>query len=416
LIILHELGHYIGARIFKLKVDEFGIGIPPQMLRYWRANGSIKIDSLLVKVPAGRKVLKDLNPGTWVDVVIRQNENGAYRLESLKVPDPELQPLESSRKTASDGSIQIRNALEEVNLGMVFTLNWLPLGGFVKIRGEGDTSIPDGLAAANPWKRLVVYAFGPLMNLLVGVILYTVIVSQVGVADPTRVKVLQVAPDSPAAIAGLQGEDILLEINGLEVDGTDTVHNIIYENLGKEIQVIFSRDEQTLTANMVPRLEPPPDQGAIGIVMGYPVVEVSFLEAIPLGVYSTYQHAVALLTLPAQVVKGVVSPEAARPVGYKGMYDLYQEVQDQELLPGVPQSLNTIWFFTTITISLGILNLLPIPALDGGRILFALPEILFRKKIPIEVQNLVNFISFAILIMLFVYINYLDFANPVQIP
>ncbi len=416
LIIMHEIGHYIGARLFKLKVDEFGIGIPPQILRYWRSKGEIKIDGLLVEVPAGTKVLKDLNPETWVDVKIKHKENGNYVLENLKVPDPNLQPLEAAREVNQDGTIHIRNSLSEVNLGMIFTLNWLPLGGFVKIRGEGDTSIPDGLAAANPWKKLVVYAFGPLMNLLIGVILYTVIVTQVGVADQNKVIVMGITENSPAELAGMQKGDLLLEIDGFEADSTTAVHNAIYKRLGTEIEVKYERAGQTMSTYMVPRLDPPEGEGAIGIVMGNPVMEVSFLEAIPLGAYSTFQHSVALLTLPAQVAKGVITPEEARPVGYKGMYDLYQDVQDQELIPGASQSLNTVWFFTTITISLGILNLLPIPALDGGRILFALPEILFKRKIPIEIQNMVNFISFTILIMLFFYINYLDFVNPVQIP
>ena len=416
LIILHEIGHYIGARLFKFKVDEFGIGIPPQLLRYWRSKGKIQIDGLEVIVPAGTKALKDLNPGDWVDVEIKQKEDGSYVLLNLEVPDPKLESLEPRREVKGDGITQIRNSLSKVDLGMVFTLNWLPLGGFVKIRGEGDTSIPDGLAAANPWKRLVVYAFGPLMNLLVGVVLYTIIVSQVGVADPTQVQIMDISENSPAESAGLKKGDLLLKVDGVEADSTTAVHNAIYDRLGSEIQVQFERDNQIMSTVMVPRVDPPEGEGAIGILMGHPVTKVSFIEAIPLGVYSTYQHSLALITLPAQVAKGVISPEEARPVGYKGMYDLYQDVQDQELIPGAPQSLNTIWFFTTITISLGILNLLPIPALDGGRILFALPEIIFKRKIPIEVQNLVNFISFTILILLFFYINYLDFVNPVQIP
>lgn len=416
LIIMHEIGHYIGARLFKFKVDEFGIGIPPQLFRYWRLKGEIKIGGDRVEIPAGTKVLRDLNPGTWVDVKVKQKGNGIYVLENLKISDPKLQPLEATREVKGDGCIHIRNSLSEVNLGMLFTINWLPLGGFVKIRGEGDTSIPEGLAAANPWKRLVVYAFGPLMNLLIGVILYTVIVAQVGVADPTKVLVMDIASNSPAEVAGLQEGDLLLEIDGIKADSTSTVHNAIYDRLGTEILIKYERDGKIISSSMVPRLDPPEGEGAIGIMMGHPVVEVSFFEAIPLGAYSTYQHSIALLTLPAQIAKGVVTPEEARPVGYKGMYDIYQNVQEQELIPGASQSLNTIWFFTTITISLGILNLLPIPALDGGRILFALPEILFKRKIPIEIQNFVNFISFTILILLFFYINYLDFVNPIQLP
>jgi regulator of sigma E protease len=299
---------------------------------------------------------------------------------------------------------------------MLFTLNWLPLGGFVKIRGEGDPSIPHGLALANPWKRLVVYSFGPLMNLLMGVVLYAVIVSQLGMPDPSRVLVAEIAVGSPAENAGLQVGDTILDIAGTEINGMSSIHEVVSANLGVETQLTYLRDDEILVVSLVPRENPPEGEGAIGIVMANPTVPISWFEAIPLGVVSTYHHSIALITLPSQVVRGAISPEQARPVGYKGMYDIYQDVQERELVPGAPQSLNTIWFFTTITISLGILNLLPIPALDGGRILFVLPEIIFRRRIPIEVQNLINMVSFTIMILLFFYINYLDFANPVQLP
>ena len=332
------------------------------------------------------------------------------------MPDPKLESLEASEKVNTEGLLQIRNALSEVDLGMLFTLNWLPLGGFVKIRGEGDTSIPEGLAAANPWKRLVVYLAGPLMNLLVGVILYAVIVSQIGVADVTKVLVVEVTPNSPAEAAGLQVGDLILDIEGTEIDHMNTLHETIYENLDQEIQLTYLRGNNSTTTTMIPRAEPPEGEGSIGIVMGNPTDEISWFAALPWGAVSTYNHSLALVTLPAQVIKGAITPAEARPVGYKGMYDIYQNVQERELVPGAPQSLNTIWFFTTITISLGVLNLLPIPALDGGRILFALPEILFRKKIPIGIQNMVNMISFTLMILLFFYINFLDFVNPIQLP
>jgi regulator of sigma E protease len=166
----------------------------------------------------------------------------------------------------------------------------------------------------------------------------------------------------------------------------------------------------------VPRENPPAGEGAIGITMGNPTIPINWIQALPLGVAATYDHAIALATLPADVIRGTIAPEEARPVGYKGMYDIYQNVRERELVPGAPESFNIIYFFTTITISLGVLNLLPIPALDGGRILFTLPEIIFRRRIPIGVQNLVNMIGFLVMIGLFFYINYLDFAQPIQLP
>ncbi|MBN1666259.1 MAG: site-2 protease family protein [Anaerolineales bacterium] len=300
--------------------------------------------------------------------------------------------------------------------GTEYSLNWLPLGGFVRIKGEGDPSIPDGLAAANPWKRIFVYAAGPAMNLLAAVVLYAILINQVGMADPSKVLILDVEAGSPAALAGLQADDLILRANQVEIDSTTALRDQIYANLDQEMRLEVLRDDEELTFTIVPRSNPPAGQGAIGILMGNPTQEIGWIEAIPYGAISTGNHIVMLATLPGEVIKGTIDPELARPVGYKGMYDIYQDVQEIETGPGVPASTNIIWFFTTITISLGVINLFPIPALDGGRILFALPEILIGRRIPIEWQNAVNMISFTLLILLFIYINILDFTNPVQLP
>jgi len=416
LIILHELGHYIGARLFKFDVDEFGLGIPPQALRFWRRKGSLKIGSNHIIIPAGIVALQDINVDASVEATIKGSDDGTLILQKIHELDPNLEAPANIDEQLDDGTRRIRGQVSEINQGMVFTLNWLPLGGFVKIRGEGDTSIPDGLAASNPWKRLVVYFFGPLMNLLLGVVLYAVIVSQLGIADPTKVKIIEVNPNSPAEVAGLISGDIITTIDESPIDSMKSIHDSIYEKLGEEISLTYLRDGNTRVTTMVPREKPPEGEGAIGIIMGNPTEQITWVEALPWGAVSTFNHSVALITLPGQVIKGVISPADARPVGYKGMYDIYQNVQERELIPGAPQSLNIIWFFTTITISLGILNLLPIPALDGGRILFALPEIIFRRKIPIHVQNMVNLVSFTIMILLFFYINLLDFIQPIQLP
>ena len=105
-------------------------------------------------------------------------------------------------------------------------------------------------------------------------------------------------------------------------------------------------------------------------------------------------------------------------VGYKGMYDLYENFREADEVATIEAEstagLNTVYFFASISISLGLINLFPIPALDGGRIMFALPEIIFRKRIPQNAENIINFVSFAMLILLMLYINIQDFVNPVD--
>ena len=133
-----------------------------------------------------------------------------------------------------------------------------------------------------------------------------------------------------------------------------------------------------------------------------------------MGVLATYHHSVAILTLPAQWLRGAEG--VSRPQGFKGMYDGYEAAESQELIPEASKSVNVMAFVVAITVSLGILNLFPIPALDGGRILFALPEIIFRRRVSQEVQNVSNAVGLMVLISLLIYINVLDFIAPVQLP
>jgi regulator of sigma E protease len=293
-------------------------------------------------------------------------------------------------------------------------LNWLPFGGFVRIRGEGDPDVKGGIAAANPWVRIAIYLAGPITNLLIGALLYTFIAAQIG--TPVGVVVAGVSEDSPAQEVGMLPGDVIETVNGQEIVTSEDVRRIIYANLGVPIDMTLLRDGETVAVSLVPR-DPPPQDGAIGILMGPLYEPVSLVQALPMGVRMVYEQIAMFVTLPAALVQGSISPEMARPVGYKGMFDMYQYMSEEP--SGVPSSsvnLNAIGFFAMISVSLGFINLLPIPALDGGRILFVLPEIVLGRPIPIKWQNMVNFVFFVGLIALFLYINVMDFVNPVQFP
>lgn len=416
LIILHEIGHFIAARLVKVDVEEFGIGFPPRFARLWRRKGEIHISGKQVTIPMGTKALMDLEKSMWVDAVTRQSEDGGYVLDNLTILDPKLDDLES-RVEIVDDKVHLRGELTHVKAGMLFSLNILPLGGFVRMKGETDPDDPGGLHAASPWARLAIYFAGPLMNLLVGVLLYTFMFTQTGIPDFTKVLVVGISPDSPAEQVGMLEGDIISLAAGQAIDSTDTLRDTIYANLGEEIIIAVERGEEQFEFSLVPRENPPEGEGAIGIIMSNPVQNVGWLSAIPLGTQATFQHSLLLATLPAQVMRGSIDPSLARPIGYKGMYDLYQNVSEMESpIPASPVNLFILQFFASVTISLGALNLLPIPGLDGGRIIFTLPEIIIRRRIPVEWQNMINFISITALIALFIYINMLDFTNPVQIP
>ncbi|MFC1997235.1 RIP metalloprotease [Chloroflexota bacterium] len=419
LIILHEIGHFAAARFFKIDVEEFGIGFPPRALRLWRRKSKFKLGATEITVPIGRRVLQDLEVGQWVDITTkRRDEDDTYLLKSITILERAPENMETKREITPDGLVHMRGEVTSVNLNMFFSLNWLPFGGFVRIKGEGDTSIPDGIAAANPWVRIGVYFAGPLANLLLGVILYAYIISQVGSPILDQVIVSGIAANSPAEAAGLHADDLLLKINSVTVDSTDALRDEIYANLGQPIDIVYERGGVEGTVTLVPRTENeiPTGEGAIGIQMSNPLAPLSVWQALPMGAQATLNQALLIVTIPGEIIKGSIAPEMARPVGYKGIYDMYEYVAEEDPMPDTTVNLNVVSFFAMISVSLGIFNLLPIPALDGGRILFALPEIFIRRRIPIEWQNAVNFVFFMALIALFLYINVLDFTNPINLP
>lgn len=336
-ILLHELGHFIGARLVKINAEEFGLGLPPRILTLFRWQGTD------------------------------------------------------------------------------FTLNALPLGGFVRMSGENDPDVPGGFGSAAPWRRFVALIAGPLMNLLTAVVLYAVAFSTLGVPDPSQVLISWVQAGSPAEQAGIQPNDVILEINGVTVTSQDDVSNEVKRNGSNELTFLVQRGEETLTLSLIPLVNPPEDRLPIGIQYTNPSKPISVVEALPYGLQYTANVGYSLLTLPVQLANGLIAPEDARLVGFKGMYDMSVAVKEAEVPPGVPGWFNQLTFFAMITTSLGTLNLLPIPALDGGRILFLLPEVLFRKRIPARFENAINTVSYMLLLALLVYVNLQDFINPIQI-
>jgi regulator of sigma E protease len=338
LIIIHEFGHLLAAKLFGVEVEEFGLGFPPRAVKLFTLGGTI------------------------------------------------------------------------------YSLNWIPLGGFVRPRGENDPSVPGGLAAASPWVRIAVFSAGPLANFLAAIILFAIIFLRVGVPDISQILVLGVDENSPAAMAGLQPGDIITEMNNERITSPEKLQQSVAQNAGKETLILYQRGDQTRQTILIPRENPPPGEGAMGILYSHPTVKVGGFQAVRMGSIALYDQVIQILTLPARVIQGTIAPENARLVGYKGMYDIYQDFREADAVATVEDEpsagLNTLYFFASISISLGLLNLFPIPALDGGRITFALPEIIFRKRIPQNAENVINFVSFALLLLLMVYINVQDFVNP----
>jgi len=303
--------------------------------------------------------------------------------------------------------------------GTDFTINLIPFGGFNRFKGEDDPGVPGGLSAANKWTRFGISLAGPMMNLLIGVLLFSIVFSSAGIPITNSIQIQYVEPNTPAAISGILPGDIILEVSGEKIESKDEVGTIINQHLGEEIHILLKRGDQTTSIQATPRTNWPEGQGPLGIAMTYPVKQISLFQAIPYASNMAIEQGKQLFTLPFMLMRGDIQPSQARVLSPKGVYDIYAHVRHEEQsadIDSISALLEIAWFFGIISIAYGFTNLLPIPALDGGHILFLLPEILFNKRVSVKLENTVHIIGFTFLILLMFYVLMQDFINPVVIP
>lgn len=325
LILVHEMGHFVTAKMTGVKVQEFGLGYPPRIV--------------------------------------------AVRIK-----------------------------------GTEYSLNWLPLGGFVRLLGEEDPKEPGSLASKSIPARLLVLGSGSLMNLLLPAVLFS-LTFMIPYQVPTGpVTIEEVAPGTPADKAGIKAGDVVLEVNGLPVRNTPELIRQIHLSLGEEITLLVQRDGGRDTIRATPRWAPPPGEGPLGVKTQMKEITLvteshPIWEAVPLGVRSLAET----FQLFRNEVRGWfargTAPQVTGPVGIA-------QATGEVARAGVSPLLSFAGF---ISINLGIVNLLPIPALDGGRIFFLLIEAVRRgKRVSPAKERLIHLIGFAILITLMVVVTYFD--------
>lgn len=326
ILLAHELGHFISAKLVKIKVEEFGLGFPPRLL-------SIK------------------------------------RGETL------------------------------------YSLNAIPFGGFNKLAGEEDPEVPSGLARKNILTRLFVIGAGSLVNILLALLLFSIVFMIPQDVVSGDVLIEEVAPDSPAAIAGIVPQDTIISLNDKPIINNYELQRHIQLNLGNEITLVVRHNDGTTEGfQLVPRWKPPEGEGAIGVAIttiNTTIIHQSypFWEAIPKGFVGLYETAVLYKNGIVGVITGAVSADFYGPVG------IVQATGEIARYGAAP----LLEFAAFISLILGVLNLFPLPALDGGRIAFVLLEWVRRgKRISPKREGLVHLIGFVILMALMLAVTLQD--------
>ncbi|MCJ7512756.1 MAG: M50 family metallopeptidase [Anaerolineales bacterium] len=297
--------------------------------------------------------------------------------------------------------------------GTRFTLNAIPLGGFVRPAGEDDPNFPGGLASASKRTRAIVLLAGPLANILIALLAFSA-AYRFAAPDFERTSITTVADSSPAQAAGLLPGDVIIEFQGQPVTSLDTLQRAIAGSLGRTATITVERAERQLKFELTPRLTPPEGQGPIGIVTGNPRRAVSWPEAAGLGIESIRLQLREIVHLPGRLIQGQVAPEEARLTGLKGMHDMLAWARDVDRSAQRP--FLTLTLVGVISTGLALANLLPIPALDGGRLMFVAFEAIFGRRLSPRYEGLAHAIGFAFLLALMLYVNIQDFVNPIALP
>jgi len=292
-----------------------------------------------------------------------------------------------------------------------YSLNAIPLGGFVKMAGEEDPKEPRSLASKSIGIRLLVLSAGSLMNALLPLLLFSIAFMVPHNVVIGQVFVEEVVPNSPAAMAGIESGDMIISINGRTVNNTIDLSRYIQLNLGKDTTIVVKHsDSTTEDIQVIPRWKPPEGQGAIGIVVNtaYPTIvsqHYPFWRAIPMGASECIETFVLFKNGIISMIIGATPVEVAGPVGIA-------QITGEVAKAGISPLLEFAGF---ISINLAIINILPLPALDGGRIVFVLLEWVRRgKRVSPKTEGLVHFIGFAMLMALILLITYQDIIRIVS--
>ena len=347
LVVIHELGHFIVARRSGVRVHEFGIGFPPR-----------------------------------------------------------------AKVIGTDGK------------GTQYTLNWLPIGGFVKLEAEeGESVEPDAFVNKPLRTRLAILLAGVLMNILLAFVVFSFIAA---VSDPVAdIRIGQVDPGSPAASIGLVGSkllsvdpdgtknydesgDVIIAIDGQRfpvfdhIDDAAQALTYLRAHAGQQVTLTVRNAAGEVRDVAVTLRQPGPDQGALGIrdLRFVPdTITHDPLTAVTLGARRTIDAATIVLRGLGQLVTNIGNPPVSGPVG---MVDIIGQVRS------IGQPIWLLWLFGVLSANLAVVNVLPFPPLDGGRVAVAIIQKATNNRISIAAERLAYLTGFVLLMALLVWITFFD--------
>lgn len=300
-----------------------------------------------------------------------------------------------------------------------YLISGFPLGGYVKMTGEkpGEDVLTEDKNRAfsyKPvWQRFLIVAAGPIANLLFAVLLFFLIFAIAGIPTPeSTTQIGTITPESPAEVAGLQANDIILSINGQETMEWEDISELIRNSGGEPVSITVLRGEEVLSMSGQPEMnevknvfgEVVGQRFILGISRSSNVIyeKSSLLESFQAGLTQTWTFIYLTIMGIVKIFQRIV------PASELGGPILIAQMAGQQLEAGW---INLMYFMGLISINLGILNLLPIPVLDGGHLFFFSLESLRGKPLEPKTQEKFQQFGLYLLISLMVFVFYNDLAR-----
>lgn len=327
LVLVHEFGHYLFAIKAGVKVEEFGLGLPPRII--------------------GKKIGKT-----------------------------------------------------------IFSLNWLPIGGFCKLYGEDEEA--KGSNAFNnkkPWQKLLVVIGGVMMNLILAVVIFSVVYFILGVPVETKkVKILEISKNSPAETAGLKVDDWVKKVENVEITNPNQLITETEKLKGKKANLSINRNNEDVILPIEIREVPPEGEGLMGVAISNTEMQkikwYEVYKGIGYGFKEAYYWGRIIGGGVVDMVGGLFRGRTPKDVsGPLGMYEATSAIKKNQGILAV------IHFFGVISVNLAVINILPFPALDGGRIIFVLYEMITKKKAKQSLEMAINNIGMWVLLSLIMIVT-----------
>lgn len=306
--------------------------------------------------------------------------------------------------------------------GTTYSINWLPLGGFVKIKGEDGEhrEDPDSFASKKPWQRFLVLSAGVIMNFLLAVILLSVGFmvglpqSVEGIEDAQvsdrKLQVIEILKDSPAELAGLKIGDDLKKLNGQDLSTVADLTERAAPLLDQKVTLEVLRDGQTLMKELDVKVLKETGKAGIGVgLVATGIVKYGPLRAVWEGLQSTIQLTGQMVVGFYEIMKNIVmgkgpGMEVSGPVGIAVMTGEIARLGFSYL----------IQFTALLSINLAVINFLPFPALDGGRAIFVILEQIRRRPVKQKVEAIFHAAGFALLMLLVVIVTFKDIVRLIK--